>query len=170
MSAPPATHPDFDILAAFGLGRLAPAQRQAVEEHVRGCAGCAAALGGVADDTLLTMARAAAATPPTLQDVQPPARASDGAPAELVGHPRYHVLEHVGAGALGEVFRVECRLMRRVVALKVIRRELLAKPGAVARFRRDVRAAAQLSHPNIVNAHDAEEAGGLHFLVMEYVD
>src|SRR5439155_2950945 len=89
---------------------------------------------------------------------------------ELVDHPRYRVVGVLGAGGMGVVYRAEHRLMERPVALKVIHRDLLRDPDAVERFRREVRAAARLAHPNIVTAHDAEQAGDLHFLVMEYVD
>ena len=70
---------------------------------------------------------------------------------------------------MGDVYRAEHRLMHRTVALKVINRELVSKPEAVERFRREVRAAAQLHHPNIVTAFDAEQAGETHFLAMEFV-
>jgi serine/threonine-protein kinase len=56
------------------------------------------------------------------------------------------------------------------VALKLIRKERLANADAIRRFHREIRAAAQLSHPNIVAAHDADEVNGTHFFVMEYVE
>jgi serine/threonine-protein kinase len=59
--------------------------------------------------------------------------------------------------------------MGRVVALKVLPPAVTNDPDAVKRFQREVRAAARVSHPNIVAAHDAREARGVHFLVMEYV-
>src|SRR5262249_10857457 len=59
--------------------------------------------------------------------------------------------------------------MDRVVALKILNPKLLGLPDSVARFRREVKGAARLSHPNIVTAYDAEQAGDSHFLVMEYV-
>jgi serine/threonine protein kinase len=70
---------------------------------------------------------------------------------------------------MGTVFKARHSLMNRVVALKVIRRERLTGPQAVARFHREIRAAALLSHPNIVMALDAAQVGDGHFLVMEYV-
>ena len=91
-------------------------------------------------------------------------------PAVLVGHPRYRVLELLGVGGMGAVFKAEHLLMERTVALKVINRQLIDHPGAVERFRREVKAAAKLTHPNIVTAYDAEQAGDVHFLVMEYVE
>ena len=60
--------------------------------------------------------------------------------------------------------------MERPVALKILNRELIDKPATIERFRREVRAAARLTHPNIVAAFDAEQAGDAHFLVMEYVE
>jgi serine/threonine protein kinase len=60
--------------------------------------------------------------------------------------------------------------MERWVALKVMSPGLLHRPAAVERFQREVKAAAQLAHPNIVTAHDAEQAGASHFLVMEFIE
>ena len=61
--------------------------------------------------------------------------------------------------------------MDRPVALKVIRADLLGSPATVERVRREVKAAARLtSHPNIVAAFDAEQAGAMHMLVMEFVE
>jgi serine/threonine-protein kinase len=71
---------------------------------------------------------------------------------------------------MGAVYKAEHLLMERLVALKVINRDWITHPAALERFRREVRAAAKLSHPNIVTAHDAEQAGDSHFLVMEYVE
>ena len=70
---------------------------------------------------------------------------------------------------MGVVYKAEDQIMGRMVALKVMTPHLTAKANAVDRFRKEVRAAARLLHPNIVTAHDAGEAGGLHFLVMEYI-
>ncbi|HEX3659585.1 MAG TPA: SUMF1/EgtB/PvdO family nonheme iron enzyme [Pirellulales bacterium] len=82
----------------------------------------------------------------------------------------YLVLDKLGAGGMGQVFRARHRRMERVVALKVLPKKALAAPDAIARFQREAKAAAKLSHPNIVTAHDADEANGQHFLVMEYVE
>ncbi|MCG8648738.1 MAG: protein kinase, partial [Pirellulales bacterium] len=94
---------------------------------------------------------------------------SIAAPEALAEHPRYEILEHIGSGGMGEVYKARHRVMNRVVALKVINKRFLGKPEAAERFRREVQAAAQLSHPNIVASHDAERAEDLHFLAMEYV-
>jgi serine/threonine protein kinase len=90
-------------------------------------------------------------------------------PAALAGHPRYRILEVLGEGGMGVVYKAVHRLMDRVVALKVPHRRFLDHPGFTERFRREARAAARLVHPHIVLAHDAEQAGDVPFLVMEYV-
>ena len=91
-------------------------------------------------------------------------------PAALIDHPRYHVLHAVGVGGMGSVFKAEHRLMGRLVALRVIKAELVTDELAVTRFMQEVRAAGKLAHPNIVTAYDAERAGDCHFLVTEFVD
>jgi serine/threonine protein kinase len=80
------------------------------------------------------------------------------------------LLEKLGEGGMGQVFKARNWKLGRVVALKVIRKERMDSPDAVRRFQREVRAAAALSHPNIVHAFDADEIGGIHLLVMEYVE
>ena len=71
---------------------------------------------------------------------------------------------------MGAVFKARHLKMNRLVALKVIRKELLANPDAIQRFEREVQAAAQLSHPNVVAAYDAAQVGDTHFFAMEYVE
>jgi serine/threonine protein kinase len=101
----------------------------------------------------------------------PPAQpGSPGVPPELLDHPRYRVVRLLGQGGMGAVYLAEHRVMERPVALKVMRADLVRDDAAVDRFRREVRAAAKLSHANIVTAYDADQVGALHFLVMEYVE
>src|SRR5262245_46957326 len=94
----------------------------------------------------------------------------EAVPPELACHERYRVVRLLGAGGMGAVYEAEHRVMQRPVALKVINRAYTANAAALERFRREVRAAARLSHPNIVTTYDAEDAGETHFLVMEYVE
>jgi serine/threonine-protein kinase len=82
----------------------------------------------------------------------------------------YRLLDELGRGGMGQVYRAVHTVMERAVAIKVIAPELVEDERAVGWFRREVRALTQLSHPNVVLAYDANEAKGLHFLVMEYVD
>ena len=82
----------------------------------------------------------------------------------------YTILDRIGAGGMGQVFKAEHRRMKRIVAIKMLPRNVTKDAAAVARFQREVEAAARLSHANIVAAYDADEAGGVHFLAMEYVE
>ena len=82
----------------------------------------------------------------------------------------YVLLGKIGAGGMGMVFKARHVRMDRIVALKVLPRNMMKRPEAVERFHQEVKAAAQLFHPNIVTAFDAGEDSGVHFLVMEYVD
>ncbi len=92
------------------------------------------------------------------------------APDALMHHSRYRLIRQIGRGGMGTVWLAMHIVMNRPVALKVIRPDLLSKPNAVARFRREVQAAARLHHPNVVTAYDAEHVGNTHFLVVEYVE
>jgi len=83
---------------------------------------------------------------------------------------RYVVLERLGEGGAGQVFKAWDQTMARVVALKTIRQELLAEPEIIQRFYREMEVVGRLMHPNIVHAYDAGPVGELQVLVMEYVD
>ena len=82
----------------------------------------------------------------------------------------YVVLDRIGAGGMGTVYKARHRRMKRTVALKVLPREVVGRPSFAQRFQREVETIAQLSHPNIVMAFDADEAEAGPFLVMEFVD
>src|SRR5262249_32277559 len=82
---------------------------------------------------------------------------------------RYHVLERIAAGGMGEVFRAHDAVLAREIAIKVLHRSLAGDPGFVDRFRREARAAAALSHPNIVAVYDWGAVDGIYYMVMEYV-
>ncbi|NLX94807.1 MAG: serine/threonine protein kinase [Rhodopirellula sp.] len=82
----------------------------------------------------------------------------------------YVLLDKLGEGGMGQVFKAQHRRMERVVALKILPAEAIKSEESVQRFHREVKAAARLTHPNIVRAYDADEAHGLHFLVMEYME
>lgn len=82
----------------------------------------------------------------------------------------YLILDHVGAGGMGQVLKAEHRTMGRIVALKIMSASAMKDEAAIKRFQREVRAAARLEHENIVTAHAAGEARGMHYLVMQYVE
>ena len=81
----------------------------------------------------------------------------------------YVVLETIGRGGMGYVYKARHRRMNRIVALKTLPKEARQSRDAVRRFEREIETLGKLSHPNIVAAHDAFQASGAHFLVMEYV-
>ncbi|MBP88420.1 MAG: hypothetical protein CMJ64_17185 [Planctomycetaceae bacterium] len=83
---------------------------------------------------------------------------------------KYVIQEKIGEGGMGEVFVAEHRRMKRPVVVKVLPQSHTHSENSIRRFQREVEAAAQLHHPNIVTAFDAGEEHGIHFLVMEYID
>jgi beta-lactam-binding protein with PASTA domain len=83
---------------------------------------------------------------------------------------RYQVIARIASGGMGEVFRARDSVLDRDVAIKVLHRSLAGDPGFIERFRREARAAALLSHPNIVAVHDwGSTANGTYYMVMEFV-
>jgi hypothetical protein len=83
---------------------------------------------------------------------------------------RYRILGRIGEGGMGTVFRVEHTLMKKVLALKLLRAEFSNVPDAARRFEREAQSASRLSHPNIIAVTDfGHGAGGELFLVMEFV-
>jgi eukaryotic-like serine/threonine-protein kinase len=100
-------------------------------------------------------------------------RAAAPEPSEIAG--RYQVVQKLGAGAFGTVFKVKDKILGRMLAIKTIRLEGLAAAGAsleelMNRFQREAQVSAQLKHPNIVTIYDIGEADGLSYLAMEFID
>lgn len=82
----------------------------------------------------------------------------------------YELLDRVGAGAMGTVFKARHKRLNRIVALKILKPSLARDKRYVERLRREARIVASLSHPNIVTGYDLGEEGGYHFFVMEFVE
>ena len=82
----------------------------------------------------------------------------------------YFILDKLGAGGMGVVFKARHRRLGRVVALKILAPSLASNPDVILRFRREVDAVSRLSHPNVIAAVDADEDRGVNFLAMDYVD
>jgi serine/threonine protein kinase len=94
-------------------------------------------------------------------------------PGDIAG--RYEVVQKLGAGAFGTVYKAKDRLLGRMVAIKTIRLDGLAASGSgldelLARFKREAQVSAQLKHPNIVTIYDISETEGLSYLAMEFID
>jgi serine/threonine protein kinase/capsular polysaccharide biosynthesis protein len=84
--------------------------------------------------------------------------------------PQLEVLEFIGKGGMGAVYKARQPSLDRLVALKILPPAAASDAGFAERFNREARALARLNHPNIVAVHDFGRAGTLHYLVMEYVD
>jgi serine/threonine-protein kinase len=84
-----------------------------------------------------------------------------------IGH--YRILEKLGAGGMGEVYRAEDSKLGRKVALKILPPELAQSAERLQRFESEARAVAALNHPNIVTVHSVEEADGIRFITMELI-
>ncbi len=110
-------------------------------------------------------AQDSAASGPGLAGFTPPS------PQELAGlFPQLEILELLGRGGMGAVYKARQKSLDRVVALKILPAEAGTDPAFAERFQREARALAQLSHPHIVGVHDFGQAGKFAYFVMEYMD
>ncbi|HXV60799.1 MAG TPA: protein kinase [Vicinamibacteria bacterium] len=91
----------------------------------------------------------------------------DLAPGTTLGH--FEILDLLGAGGMGTVYRARDSALQRVVALKILPAELFEDEAARARFLREAHLASQLTHPNIATIHEMAEEGGVLFIAMELV-
>ena len=185
--------PSREQMAAYLSGSLEEAAAGRLESHLETCTDCQAALQTLSNvfDTVLEHLRAqpedspyvgepecqraierAAAAVRGWDNADPPAvpRAVEALPAALAQLQEYQVLEKLGRGGMGAVYKALHTRLGRNVAIKVLLEGRALDEQAVARFLREMKAVGGLSHPNIVQAHDAREVGGTHVLVMEHVD
>lgn len=83
---------------------------------------------------------------------------------------RYEILNTVGTGGMANVYRARDNVLKRLVAVKVLKEEYSSDAGFVAKFRREAQAAGGFSHPNIVSVYDVGDQGGMYYIVMEMVE
>ncbi|HEY8493031.1 MAG TPA: serine/threonine-protein kinase [Myxococcota bacterium] len=91
-------------------------------------------------------------------------------PTPFPGAGRYQLLEEIGRGGMGVVYRAHDKRLDRIVALKRLTDDLQAHPRAVQLLLREARAAAQLNHPNIVTVYDVDHEDGAYFITMELLE
>ncbi len=102
-------------------------------------------------------------------DASTPSAHAAFTPGEVLAG-RYRIIGLLGRGGMGEVYRADDLQLQQPVSLKFLPRSLAQTPGALERFRAEVRNARQIAHPNVCRVYDIGEAQGLHFLTMEFVD
>ena len=90
-------------------------------------------------------------------------------PGEAFGD-RYTIVEEVGAGGMGQVYKAIDRQLGRAVALKLIKPDHAARPEARERFQRELLLAQQVTHPNVCRVHDLGEVKGIRYISMEYIE
>jgi serine/threonine protein kinase len=176
----PTACPAADELSAFNLGKLDDQRGQSVAQHLAQCSACQTTLDAleVHADSLIAQLRHEApeaiyahepALHTALQKIQAltPERLTHAVPGRLR---EYQLLERLGQGSMGAVYKVRHTRLNRLLALKILPPERMNDPATMARFQREMEAVGRLNHAHVVRATDAGEVDGMHFLVMEIVE
>lgn len=182
-------HPTDDELIRFSAGLLPEDSAGWVGEHLDQCDACREAMTqvGSSGDTLLSALRRpkqdlaylaesgyrraeqlAQAIAEEASSAGSAKKSADEFPLKRLRE--YELLEKLGEGGMGAVYKARHTRLDKIVAVKMLPSQRMQDQAAVARFDREMRAVGKLDHPHIVRAFDAGEVEGTHFLVMEYVE
>lgn len=108
---------------------------------------------------------------PSVRSLSPELRSRVGFhPLEILARSRYQVLDEIGSGGTGTVYKVLDTTLNEIVALKVLRSELVSDAAWLQRFKRELKITRDLDHPNILPAYHLEHLDGLYFFTMRYID
>lgn len=167
--------PSREHLRGFLVEELSEQDRTAVESHVEACPACQLELTALTSDTLGARLgpHGASAGEPGVAIARRPELAVESPDTATSPHPKapgYEILEEIGRGGMGVVYRARDLRLNRVVALKMLRDTMYASTEMRVRFLIEGEAVARLQHPGIVQVFECGEADGWPFLVMEYVD
>lgn len=163
--------PDRSTLSAFALGELSAERIAGVDRHIEGCPDCAVVveeLDGTADPLVSALRTIGPDVDRRLDPGGHLARELERGPCRL---DKFELLEELGIGSFGYVFRARDTELDRIVALKVQRAGDFANPRERERFVREARSAAQLEHEHIVTLYESGQTeGGVNYLVSEFID
>jgi serine/threonine protein kinase len=183
--------PDDCELSEFLLGDLDEKRFARLDSHIEACLVCQKRIETLPQSAMIFDQQVASDTPLSpfceeveclcvVERIQQFANGSlrDPTPRELVRErPQlpellgpYRILEQIGQGGMGTVYKALHTRLNRIVAIKVLPRQLLSDPQTESRFRREMEVIGALDHPNIVRASDADERDGVHYLVMDFID
>ncbi|MFN0017291.1 MAG: protein kinase domain-containing protein [Pirellulaceae bacterium] len=181
--------PSRQELALFSAGRLEESTASELATHLDACETCRTTMEEISNssDPLAASLRHGAPVPFSqeagfqkalafVQEIGVDASRSPaagklppGIPANLTAIRDYEILEKLGEGGMGAVYKARHARLKKIVAIKVLTSDRMKDAHAVARFSREMEAVGKLEHPNLVRAMDAGEQEGIHYLVMEYV-
>ncbi len=186
--------PDQDKLSGYLMGIVAEADAEAIASHVAECDQCEATVRAMEEnlsDTVISALRQPRAADAyedepdcrralgNLRAARSASSAADSAGSAPQSAKRtrrirrlgdYRLMEKLGEGGMGAVYRAEHIKLKRIVALKVLPKGRWKDDQAIARFEREMEAIGRLDHSHIVRAMDAREIQGIRFLVMEFVE
>jgi len=189
---PTTTCPSREMFLQYSLGLVSEEQSNYLADHLESCPNCQDVVMTLddADDTVVGRLRTPLSGESFLAEPQlqralaaaiamplPMTKTTDGADSE--GGPasdmpktlgEYQLLEELGRGGMGTVYKALQTKLDRVVALKVLPRGRVGDRQAINRFEREMKAVGRLAHPNIVQAYDAREIDDMPVLIMEFVD